>query len=124
METNYYKIEPKKVLELLGSSHHGLSDHEALKRLNDIGFNELKQEKGTNIVALFISQFKDFLQLLLIVATAISLFLKEYIDAAAIFAIVLLSAILGFTQEYKAEKAMEALQKMAAPTATNKNSST
>ncbi len=117
MHESYSSQTTNDVIRKLGSSAKGLSNREAEERLARYGHNELKKGKRTSVFVIFLNQFKDFLIILLLVATAISIFLGEYIDASAIFAIVLLSAILGFFQEYNAEKAIEALKKIAAPMA-------
>ena len=117
MEENYYELTPLEAMKLLGASQKGLSAAEAKKRLEESGYNELQKGKKASTIILFLRQFTDFLILLLIFATIISLALGEVIDAIAMFSIVFLSALLGFTQEYKAEKAIEALEKISAPTA-------
>jgi len=88
------------------------------KRLQEFGPNELKKEKGKSPVRLFLEQFTDILIIILLVATALSMAIGEVYDAIVIITIVMACAVLGFTQEYKAEKALEALKKMTAPTAT------
>ncbi|MFC5542146.1 MAG: cation-translocating P-type ATPase [Bacilli bacterium] len=93
----------------------GLTDSEAKKRLEQYGYNELEKHKKQSDLLLFLSQFKDFLVIVLLVAVILSLLLGEYADAITILAIVILNAFLGFFQERKAEKALEALQKLSAP---------
>jgi P-type Ca2+ transporter type 2C len=107
----------KECLNELGSSEKGLTDKEAKKRLLESGYNELKKGKRTPAWMIFINQFKNALLLLLIFAGMLSLFLGEKLESYAIFGILLLNAILGFIQEYRAEKAIEALEKISAPTA-------
>lgn len=107
----------KELHEKMLSSEKGLTQKEASKRLEQYGPNELPKGESSSIIKIFLQQFKDFLILLLLVATVLSLVLGEYIDAIAMFAIVLLSAILGFIQEYRATKAVEALKQISAPTA-------
>lgn len=114
---DYYNISASEAIKSLKSSGEGLTKNEAERRLKEFGYNELQKEKKLTAVTLFISQFKNALILLLIFAGFLSLFLGERIDSLAIFGIVLLNAILGFVQEYKAEKAIEALEKISAPTA-------
>ncbi len=111
----YYAQKKEEVLTLLKTSEQGLSSAEAQQRLSEAGYNELATEKSTPAIVIFLRQFKDFLIILLLVATVISILLGEYVDAVAMFAIVILSALLGFQQEYKAEKALEALKKISAP---------
>jgi Ca2+-transporting ATPase len=96
----------------------GLSDREVNRRLNEFGHNTLAVKKGVNPVFLFLGQFKDFMVIVLMVATLISGLLGEIADAITILAIILINAILGFIQEYKAERSMESLRSLAAPEAT------
>ena len=98
----------------LSSSLQGLTSDEAQVRLQSHGPNELVEKKKKTPVMMFLDQFKDFMILVLIAAAVISGVIGEPADTAAIVVIVLLNAVLGFTQEYRAEKAMEALKKMAA----------
>lgn len=97
--------------------HYGITDFEAAKRLKRWGENSLTQQKKQSLPALFIAQFRDFMVLVLLAATLISGLLGEYLDAAAIIIIVLLNAALGFIQEYRAERSLAALKKLAAPKA-------
>ena len=96
----------------------GLSDKEVNRRLVEFGHNSLAVKKGVNPVFLFLGQFKDFMVMVLMVATLISGLLGEIADAITILAIILLNAILGFVQEYKAERSMESLRSLTAPEAT------
>jgi len=113
---NYYSQSIREVLRQLNTdSEKGLSQTEARRRLEKYGYNELKKAKKLTPLKLFISQFKNALLLLLIFAGVLSLFLGEKIESIAIFGILLLNAILGFIQEYRAEKAMEALEKLSTP---------
>ncbi|MBI4710350.1 MAG: cation-translocating P-type ATPase [Nitrospirae bacterium] len=106
------------VLEHLQASSSGLSHEEAQKRLEEYGPNELIEKKKKTPLAMFLDQFKDFMILVLIAAAVISGFIGELSDTIAIVVIVVLNAAIGFIQEYRAEKAMAALKKMAAPSAT------
>ena len=115
--TDYYNLNVSEAIKSLKSSEKGLTKNEAKKRLEEFGYNELQKEKKLTALTLFISQFKNALILLLIFAGLLSLFLGERIESIAIFGIVFLNALLGFIQEYKAEKAIEALEKISAPTA-------
>jgi Ca2+-transporting ATPase len=106
-------------LRALGSdSHRGLSGEEVKRRLDEFGYNELRKEEKASALALFIGQFKNLLIIILLAATVLSLLVGEVLDAVMIAAIVLLSAVLGFVQEYKAEQALEALKKLLSPTIT------
>ncbi len=95
----------------------GLSSPEAQARLAAFGSNELTEAPRPTIWARLYAQFKDFLIVILIVASVVSVLLGEYVEAGAIMAIVLLNAILGVIQESRAEEALAALKKMTAPEA-------
>ena len=103
--------------DVLKSSLSGLSAEDARQRLEQYGTNELKEKKKKTLLLMFLDQFKDFMILVLIVAAVISGMVGEASDTIAIIVIVALNAVIGFVQEYRAEKAMEALKKMAAPSA-------
>ncbi len=107
-----------EVLDGLRSSLQGLSSEEAAGRLGEYGPNELTEKKKKTPFAMFLDQFKDFMILVLIAAAVVSGFIGEVSDTIAIIVIVILNAVVGFIQEYRAEKAMAALKKMAAPSAT------
>ncbi len=96
----------------------GLSQPDAEKRLKEYGPNRLQEGKRLSLWKLLLGQFQNVLVIILIIATVLSGFLGEEVEAITIAAIVLLAVVLGFVQEYRAERAMEALKKMAAPTAT------
>ncbi len=113
----YYLKSIEEVIEQLQSSLQGLSTDEAMKRLVTYGPNKLKEIKKRTLFMMFLDQFKDFMILVLIAAAIVSGLIGEVVDTIAIVVIVILNAIIGFVQEYRAEKAMKALKKMAAPTA-------
>jgi len=117
-QTQWYAMPVEAVLKQLETSANGLSRSEAAQRLEKYGPNTLKEEKRISPWEILFGQFKNFLIILLIAATVISLFLGETLDAIVIFAIVIASALLGFYQEFRAEKAMEALKAMSSPTAS------
>jgi Ca2+-transporting ATPase len=96
----------------------GLTTKQAQSRLARDGANTLAQAKSLNPVGIFAGQFKDAMVVILLIATGISLTMGEYLDAAAIIVVVVLNAILGFIQEYRAEKTLEALKKLSAPVAS------
>lgn len=98
-----------------GSSPEGLSDQEAIHRINSEGYNELKSENKFSLLKLFTGQFKDLLIIILIFAGIVSLIVGDPSDSIVIFAIVFLNAAIGFIQEFKAEKSLEALKKMISP---------
>ncbi len=95
-----------------------MAPDEAKKRLAQYGPNELAEKKKTSPFMLWLGQFKDFLIIILLVAVVLSAILGEVTDAIVIFVIVLFATTLGFIQEYRAERAMEALKRMAAPTSS------
>jgi len=118
MSKSWHSMEIDEVTHALNVTMDGLSSEDVEKRLQEFGPNELKKEKGKSPVRLFLEQFTDILIVILLVATALSMAIGEVYDAIVIITIVMACAVLGFTQEYKAEKALEALKKMTAPTAT------
>ncbi|EKD26934.1 MAG: hypothetical protein ACD_79C00965G0002 [uncultured bacterium] len=93
----------------------GLSSQEIITRRQKYGFNQLKEKDKISPFVIFIEQFKSFIVWVLIAASLVSGILKEWVDAIAIFIIVIINAILGFVQEYKAEKSLEALKKLSSP---------
>lgn len=95
----------------------GLTGEQAEERRREHGTNTLTQVRPPGPVRIFLSQFKDAMVLILLAATGISALLGEWTDAVTIIVIVLLNAILGFVQEYRTEKTLEALRSMTAPTA-------
>ncbi len=97
--------------------HVGLDEAEAQKRFAESGPNELKAFGRVSPWVLFFSQFKNILIQILLIATLLSAFLGHAVEAIAIAVIVLFAVILSFIQEYRAERAIEALRRMAAPTA-------
>ena len=103
------------VLKLNTELHKGLTSDEAAKRLEKYGRNELVEKEGTTFIQMVLSQLGDFVVILLLVAAVISALLGDYIEAAAIMAIVILNTVMGVVQEGKAEEALAALKKMSAP---------
>ncbi len=94
----------------------GLSTKEAEKRIKDFGLNEFKHHNKTSAVKIFLSQFNDFIVWVLIASTIISGIIGDKADAITILIIVVINAILGFVQEFRTEKSLEALKELAAPT--------
>ncbi|MEW6555615.1 MAG: cation-translocating P-type ATPase [Actinomycetota bacterium] len=105
--------------KLCASCDNGLSEVEAASRLRDYGPNIIREEKREHPVKLFLDQFRDFMIYVLLAAAIISALppLNEYVDAIVIMIIVIANAVLGFAQEYRAEKALESLRTLSAPTA-------
>ena len=116
--SSWHNLEVDKVLNFLKSGRRGLSREEAKRRLDELGPNELVEKHKVKPWAIFAEQFKNFLIIILLVAVVLSAVLGEITDAITILAIVFFAAGLGFIQEYRAERAMEALKRMAAPRAT------
>ena len=124
-ELHVHTLDVEKVEDELNTSiKNGLSEEEAQRRLEKYGTNEVKKSKGISPWEIFLSQFKDFLVYLLLFAIAISIIIgiyntaigkeaSEFVDAIVIAIILIVNAILGFYQEYKAERALESLKEMA-----------
>ncbi len=114
----WHSRSAEEVLVQLGSTVFGLSSVEAARRLAESGPNELKEREAISPVQIFFSQFNSLIIWVLIAAAVISGLLGERMDAAAILTIVVLNAVIGFYQEFKAEKSIAALKKMTSPHAT------
>ena len=108
----YYSISVDATLERLQTNKDGLTEEEAKQRLGKIGLNELTGTEGINPVLLFLKQFKDFLILILFLAAGVAWYADQRIDVYVILGVILFNAILGFLQEYRAEKAILALKSM------------
>lgn len=113
----WYQISSKEVFQKLQTSEKGLTSEEVKKRLEKFGPNKLAEEKDINKFKIFIHQFASPLIYILIIAGIVTILLKEYIDAGVIFAAVIINAIIGYFQEYKAEQSVRALKKMLVPKA-------
>jgi len=125
MPTEFHAMSGEEALSALGSSERGLTSQEAAERLARYGPNELSEGRKISPLMIFLDQFKDYMVIILILAAIISAGIgiwkestEEYLDAGIIMVIVLVNAILGFVQNYRAEKTMQALRDMAAPKAT------
>ncbi|MCS7119796.1 MAG: cation-translocating P-type ATPase [Nitrososphaerota archaeon] len=123
----WHAMKEDEVFEALKTSHNGLSGEEARRRLLEYGPNTLISRGGVSPLKIFLNQFKDIFVIMLIAAVIISIFIaltkteggiEEYTDALTIGAIVILNAVIGFVQEYRSEKAIEAMRKLTAPKAT------
>ncbi|MCD6510237.1 MAG: calcium-transporting P-type ATPase, PMR1-type [Thermoprotei archaeon] len=113
----WHSLTLEEVLSTLKTSGAGLSTEEAKRRLAEVGPNELVARERITPLKIFINQFKSFLVGLLIVAALISLVIGELVDSLAILFIIVMNSILGFVQEYRAERALEALKKLTMPKA-------
>ncbi|MBI5002054.1 cation-translocating P-type ATPase [Candidatus Woesearchaeota archaeon] len=109
----YYNKSIEQTYANFTTKQEGLSKTEVILRLKQYGYNELKEAKKINSIIIFLRQFKSLLVYILLAAVIISFFLKEYIDASVILGILIFNAIFGFIQEYRAEKSIAALKKLA-----------
>lgn len=117
--TVWHASEAAQVLRELDTDiHRGLTDDEVKRRLEKYGHNELKKEEQVSPFTIFLNQFKNILIIILLIATVLSAVVGEVVDALLILVIVVFCAVLGFVQEYRAERALEALKKMLSPTIT------
>lgn len=115
-QKKWHQWSAEALLERLGVTRdQGLSDEEALGKREESGWNELEEGKRISPILLFLNQFKDFMMLVLMGATLISGFLGEYLDAVTIIAIIILNGVLGFIQEFRAERSLRALKQLSAP---------
>ncbi len=113
---NSFHSEPvEKVLKKLSSEINGLSRKEAKTRLQDFGPNEIREKKAKHPVLIFLKQFHSILIYILVAAAAISFFIGHAVDAYVILAVILINAVIGFIQENKAERSIQALKRMIVP---------
>lgn len=115
---NWHLLNQQELLEMLGAKSGGLQQVDAEERLIANGPNELVREKKKPLWLKFLKQFQDFMIIVLMIAAVISGIMGDVTDTVIILLIVIINAIIGFVQEYRAEKAVEALRNMAAPNAT------
>jgi len=114
----WHQLDRSELIDKLKSSEKdGLSIDAVNERLAEHGWNELAETKKLSPLTLFLNQFKDFMVLVLMGATLISGLLGEYLDAVTILAILVINAVLGFIQEFRAERSLAALKELSAPTA-------
>ncbi|PCN42441.1 calcium-translocating P-type ATPase, SERCA-type [Brevibacillus laterosporus] len=114
----WYQVPLAEIPRMIGSDvQNGLTQEEAATRRQKYGKNQLAEAEKIPLYVVFMNQFKDFMVGVLVVATILSFFLGEYLDAIAIIAIIFLNGVLGFIQEAKAERSLNALKDMAAPMA-------
>ncbi|MGQ9625034.1 MAG: cation-translocating P-type ATPase [Candidatus Bathycorpusculaceae bacterium] len=124
-------MKTEEVMEALKTDQKGLTSEEASNRLQKYGYNELVERKRISPLQIFLNQFKDIFVIMLLIAILLSVIggwyettvvgseggINEYVDAITIGAIVVLNSVVGFVQEYRSEKAIEAMKKLAAPRA-------
>lgn len=114
---NWYQKTDQQTLSELGSSAKGLTQTESRRRLEKYGENTIADEETIHPFRIFIHQFQSPLIYILLIASIVTFFLEEYIDTSVILAIVILNAIIGFIQEFRAEKSVQSLKELAAPKA-------
>jgi Ca2+-transporting ATPase len=120
--TTWHAKGEKEALRLLGVTPNGLNDQEVRRRLEKYGPNELKETQRVTALDIFLNQFKDIFVIMLLISTAIAYYVdfakgETPINAITIAVIVLLNAFVGFIQEYRSERAIEAMRKMTTPKA-------
>ena len=109
---DYQQMSEKEIYEALGTRKEGLTSQEVKERLEKYGYNELPKKEQDSIVKIFFMQFCNAITIIMIVAAILSIITKEYTDAIAIVFIILVDAIMGTVQEWKANKSAEALANM------------
>lgn len=119
LRKNWHSLDSNVIQTIFGTSRkEGLDCADCEERLRKFGRNELLSTGDRKAFTIFLGQFTDILIIILAAAVVISGFLGEWLDAGAILAIIILNGIMGFVQEYRAEKSLEALREMASPKAT------
>jgi len=121
-DKQHYSLTSEELFHLLQTSDQGLSTEEATRRLKDVGFNEITAKEKISPLTLFLSQFHNNLILILLAAAGLIFFVwyfgereqSDLVEAALILGIVVLITVLGFLQEWKAERAIDALKKLLA----------
>jgi Ca2+-transporting ATPase len=113
----WYQLDEEKVFQKLETSEEGLPGSEADKRLEKYGPNKLPETEGISRLKILLHQFTSPLIYILIVAAVVTAFLGEYIDTGVIVAVLILNAVIGYFQEYKAETSVRALKSMVVPKA-------
>ena len=117
MEENFFSRTPQQTLDHLEVTSDGLTDAQAAQRLEQYGPNQLAEGKKKSVAAVFFDQFKDLLVAILIAAALVSMFSGNMESTLVIFAVLLMNAVLGTVQYFKAEKSLESLKAMSAPSA-------
>ncbi len=114
----WHALSVDQTLARLRSSRSGLTDDEANRRVVEYGANEIEPGHRVSALSVLLAQFANILILILLIAIGVSAYLGHHLEAVVIGVIVLFAVILGFVQEFRAERAMEALHRMAAPVAS------
>lgn len=115
---NWHLLPLTEISQLLNTTPSGIDSKTASERLTEFGKNELTEKKRISVFVLLLHQFKDVMVIVLLVAAVIAFAIGDVKDTIVILAIVILNAVIGFMQEYRTEKAIAALKKMAASNAT------
>jgi len=116
VEQEYYLLNREELLDHFNFSlERGLSSRDVRRRQYEYGKNKLRETNKKNVLSIFFDQFRDFMIIVLMIATCLSFVMGEFSDGFTIFAIIVLNGIMGFIQEYRAEKSLEELKKLAAP---------
>jgi P-type Ca2+ transporter type 2C len=113
----WHAADAERVLAACGSSSRGLTAAEAAERLDAFGANQLVAQQGPSVAALIVKQLRSPLIYMLFAAAVLSALAGHYVDSAVVAAVLVLNTLIGVSQEWRAEKALEALRKMAAPQA-------
>ena len=113
----WYQMDVEEILQKLETSNHGITEAGAAERLQRYGANKLAEEEEISRLKLLLHQFASPLIYILMIAAVVTLILQEYKDTGVILAVILLNAIIGYTQELKAEKNVRALKKLVVPRA-------
>ncbi|MFO9557216.1 cation-transporting P-type ATPase [Legionella pneumophila serogroup 1] len=117
-ESNWHEHSIEQTLVTLNTTERGISEQESKKRLEYYGFNRLPEPKRKSIFLRFLLQFHNILFYVLLGAAVVTSLLQHWVDTAVIIAVVLINALIGFIQEGKAEKALDAIRNMLSPIAT------
>ncbi|KPK95137.1 MAG: ATPase [Deltaproteobacteria bacterium SM23_61] len=114
---NCYQLDDREILQIFDTSESGLTEEEAGQRLRRYGPNRLAEEEKISRVKVFLHQFASPLIYILLLAAVVTLLLREYVDAGVILSVLILNAVIGYLQEFKAEESVRALTKMIIPQA-------
>lgn len=121
---NYHQLSVEEIQKIFATNEKGLATNQAARILEANGKNELIQKKKKSVWYLLLHQFTEVMVLILLLAAVVSVMVGDIKDAMVILVIVLLNAIIGFVQEFRAEKAIDSLKKMSALKATVKRNGT
>jgi len=112
---NWYQLNTAQIYVELNTSDAGLDSNGALKRLESYGPNRLEEEERPSRLRVFVAQFANPLIYIILIAALVTLLFRDYVDAVAIMVAVLLNAVIGYVQEYRAEDSVQALKKLVVP---------